>query len=38
MIIILLKVQKDNTKEETSDIAQKARDLFGEDTVNIIDE
>ena len=29
---------KDNTKEETSDIAQKARDLFGEDTVNIIDE
>lgn len=29
---------KDNTKEEKSDIAQKARDLFGEDTVNIIDE
>ncbi len=29
---------KDNTKEETSDIAQKAKDLFGEDTVNIIDE
>ena len=29
---------KDNTKEETSDIAQKARDLFGDDTVNIIDE
>ena len=28
---------KDNTKEETSDIAQKAKDLFGEDTVNIID-
>nr|WP_277952418.1 DNA polymerase III subunit gamma/tau [Staphylococcus hominis] len=29
---------KDNTKEEMSDIAQKAKDLFGEDTVNIIDE
>jgi len=29
---------KDNTKEETSDIVQKAKDLFGEDTVNIIDE
>ncbi|MCI2915035.1 DNA polymerase III subunit gamma/tau [Staphylococcus hominis] len=29
---------KDNTKEETSDIAKKAKDLFGEDTVNIIDE
>ncbi|MCD8764814.1 DNA polymerase III subunit gamma/tau [Staphylococcus hominis] len=29
---------KDNAKEETSDIAQKAKDLFGEDTVNIIDE
>ncbi|MDS3918071.1 DNA polymerase III subunit gamma/tau [Staphylococcus hominis] len=29
---------KYNTKEETSDIAQKAKDLFGEDTVNIIDE
>ncbi|SUM74580.1 DNA polymerase III subunit gamma/tau [Staphylococcus hominis] len=29
---------KDNIKEETSDIAQKAKDLFGEDTVNIIDE
>lgn len=29
---------KDNTKEGTSDIAQKAKDLFGEDTVNIIDE
>ncbi|MCE4950718.1 DNA polymerase III subunit gamma/tau [Staphylococcus hominis] len=32
------KSTKDNTKEETSDIAQKAKDLFGEDTVNIIDE
>lgn len=30
--------KKNSAKEETSDIAQKARDLFGEDTVNIIDE
>ena len=29
---------KDNTQEKTPDIAQKARDLFGEDTVNMIDE